>query len=87
MPEILKLKDQPHYNIRYNSLFSRPLLKSVNKGTKSLPFLGTKNWDILQDTYKNMPDLNRFKVALKRWRPVNCPCRICQVSIANVIFV
>ena len=24
-----------------------------------------------------MPDLNSFKVALKKWRPVNGPCRIC----------
>ena len=34
--EIFKLKDQPHYNLRYNSLFSRPLVKSVYKGTESL---------------------------------------------------
>ena len=35
MHEILKLKDQLHYNLRYNSLFSRPLVKSVYKGTGS----------------------------------------------------
>ena len=34
-----------------------------------------------------MPDLNSFKVALKKWRPVNCPCRICKVYIANAGFV
>ena len=87
MHEIFKLKDQPHYNLRYNSLFFRPLVKSVYKGTKSLSFLGPKTWDILPDTYKDMPDLNSFKLALKRWRPVNCPCRICKVYIANVGFV
>ena len=42
MHEILKLKDQPHYNLRYSSLFSRPLVKSVYKGTESLSFLGPK---------------------------------------------
>ena len=36
MQEIFKLKDQPHYNLRYNSLFFRPLVKSVYKGTESL---------------------------------------------------
>ena len=30
--EIFKLKDQPHYNPRYNSLFPRPLVKSAYKG-------------------------------------------------------
>ena len=45
MHEICKIKDQPHYNLRYNSLFSRPLVKSVYKGTESLSFLGPKIWD------------------------------------------
>ena len=86
MHEIFKLKDQPQYNLRYNSLFSRPLVKSVYKGTESLSFLGPKIWDILPDTYKDLPDLNSFKVALNKWRPVNCPCRICKVYIAQCCF-
>ena len=87
MQEIFKLKYQPHYNLRYNSLFFRPFVKSVYKGTECLSFLGPKIWDILPDIYKNMLDLNSFKLALKRWRPVNCPCRICKVYITNVGFV
>ena len=66
MNEIFKLKDLPQYNLRYNSLFSRPLVKSVYKGTERLLFLGLKIWDILPDTYKDLPDLNSFKVALKK---------------------
>ena len=66
MHDIFKLKDQPHYNLRYNSLFSGPLVKSVYKVPKSFSFSGPKIWDILPDTYKDMPDLNSFKVALKK---------------------
>ena len=44
MHEIFKLKDQPQYNLRYNSLFSRPLVKLVYKGTEKLSFLGPKIW-------------------------------------------
>ena len=87
MHEIFKSKDQSQYNIRYSCLFSRPPVKSVDKGTESLSFLGSKIWDILLDTCKDIPNLNSFKVALKKWRPVNCPCRICKVYIANVGFV
>ena len=87
MHEIFKLKDQPHYNLRYNSLLSRPLVKSVYGGTESLSLLGLKIWDILPDTYKDLPDLNSFKVALKKWRPANCACRICKVYIVNVGFI
>ena len=87
MHEIFKLKDQPQYNLRYNSLFSRSLVKSVYKGTESLSFLGPKIWDILPNIYKDIPDLNSFKAALKKWRPVNFPCRICKIYITNVGFV
>ena len=87
MHEIFKLKDQPHYRLRNNSLFSRPLVISIYKDTENLSFLGPNIWDILPDTNKDMPDLNSFKVALKNWRPVKCPCRICKVYIANVGFV
>ena len=73
MHDVFKLKDQAQYNLRYNSLFCRPLVKSVYKGIESLSFLGPKIWDILPDTYKNLRYLNSFKVALKKWRPVNCP--------------
>ena len=40
--EISKLNDQPHCNLKYNSLFSRPFVKSVFKGAESLSFLGPK---------------------------------------------
>ena len=63
MHEIFKLKHQSHYNLRYNSLFSRPLVKSVYKGTESLSFLGPNIWYILPDPYEGNPDLSSFKVA------------------------
>ena len=71
----------------YSSIFSRPLVKSVCKSIDSLSLLGPKNWDILPDTYKDMLDLNSFKVALKKWRPVNCSCIICKVYNCNVGFI
>ena len=87
MHEVFKLKDQCQYDLRHNYLFFRPLVNSVHKGTESLSFFGPKIWDVLPDTYKDVPDLNSFKVASKKWRPVNCLCRICNVYIANVGFV
>ena len=48
MHEIFKLQDQSQYNLRHDSLFSRPLVKSVYKGTESLSFLRPKIW-ILPD--------------------------------------
>ena len=84
--EDFKLTDKPQYNLKYNSLFSRPLIKSVYQGTASLSLLVPKAWDVLPDPYKEMSDLNSFKKALKKWRFVNCFCRICKVYVANVDF-
>ena len=60
---------------------------SVYKCAESLSFLRPKIWDILADTYKDLHDFDSFKVALKKWRPVYCPCKICKVYVANVGFV
>ena len=70
MYEIFKLKSNPHFNLRHSSLISWSLVKSVYKGTESSLFLGSKIWDILADTYKDMPNSNSFKVALNKWIPV-----------------
>ena len=61
MHENFKLKDQPHFNLRDNSPFSRPLVRSVYKGIESLSFLGPKIWDMLPETFKDMSDLNSLK--------------------------
>ena len=42
---------------------------------------------IYNDKYTDLPDLDSFEVALRKWRPANCPCRICKVYIVNVGFV
>ena len=34
-----------------------------------------------------MPALHSFKVALKKWRLLNYPSRICKIYIANVGFI
>ena len=38
------------YNLRHNSQFSRPLVRSVLLRTKSLSYLGPVFWDILPDS-------------------------------------
>ena len=74
--EIFKLKDQHQYNLSYSSLFFRPLVKSVYKGTESLSFLGPKIWDILPNTYKNIPDSNSFLSSFKELETCKLPLQI-----------
>ena len=43
-------KNSHPYNLRLNSQFSRPLVRSVFHGTKSMSYLGPVIWDILLDS-------------------------------------
>ena len=54
--------------------------------SQSIKVLGPKIWDILPNTYKHMPNLNSFKVALKKWRPVYCPYRIVRFILSMFSF-
>ena len=42
---------------------------------------------MLPDDYKNIDTLNAFKIKITKWKPENCPCRLCKVYINNIGFV
>ena len=87
MNEIIEVRNEHPYNLRQNSEFFRPLVKSVYHGTESLFYLGPKVWDILPNIYKDMDSLHKLKKAIKKWKLENCPCRICEKCIANIGFI
>ena len=87
MHDVFQMKNEPHYNLRYNSLFNRPLVRSVYNGTESASFLGPKIWDLLPNEFKEMENLESFKRAIKKWKPEKCPCRICRRYLPNVGFI
>ena len=79
MNEIFEVRNEHPYNLKRNSQFFRPLIKSVYHGNESLSYLGPKVWDILPHIYKNIDGLQKLKTAIKKWRrPENFPCRICK---------
>ena len=87
MNDIFKHKGNSRYNLRQSSGFTRPLVKSVYHGSESVSLLGPKLWDILPNNYNDIDNLNTFKNKFKKWKPENCPCRLCKVYIDNIDFV
>ena len=87
MNEIFEVSNKHLYNLRQNSQFSWSLVKSVYHGTESLSYLGPKVWDKHPNAYKNVDGLNKFKKAIKRWKPENSLCTICKKYTANVSFI
>ena len=39
------------------------------------------------DDYKTKQNLDTFKIRIKKWKPENCPCRLCKVYIDRVGFL
>ena len=73
-------------NNRNLSEFVRPNVRSVFNGTENISFLGPKIWDIEPKELKQLEIVNAFKREIKKWKPVNCPCRLCRPYIQNVGF-
>ena len=67
-PVVGNVSTQKHshpYNLRLNSQFSRALVSSAFHATESISYLGPVIWDILRNSYKNLPNFivskNRVK--------------------------
>ena len=61
--------------------------KTVRFGTETLRNLGPKIWDIIPSDIKNSPSLINFKHKIKKWIPLNCPCRLCLNYIEGLGFI
>ena len=64
------------YDFRNPSEFARRNGRSVFNGTESISFLGPKIWDIVPSELKQLEMENAFKKEIKKWKPVNCSCRL-----------
>ena len=79
--ELFEQRNEKHYDLRKNSQFTIPSIRTVCHGSESILFLGPKIWNILPDS------IEAFKMQIKKWKPENCPCRLCKVYVQNVGFV
>ena len=78
---------QNNYNLRYGSYFAIPNVKSVYYGTESLSNLEPRIWNLVPDKLKQLVDFHAFKKEIKKWKPENCPCRLCKTYIPHVGFI
>ena len=86
MKDIFPINRNP-YNIKQNSQFSRTRVNTVYHGTESISNLGPKIWDLVPSNLKEISELDKFKKAIKQWKPEDCPCRLCKVFVQNVGFL
>ena len=75
-------------NTRSQSQFyNRGKTKTVNNGLETLRSLGPKLWDRIPEDMKQVETVSSFKIEIKKWTPVNCPCRLCRNYIPNLGYI
>ena len=87
MNETFQLREKSHYNLRYTTEFIIPPIHSVYHGRESASYLGPKLWELIPTVIRQIDTLSGFKKAIKKWKPIDCPCRICKTYIPNVVFL
>ena len=88
-PKIMRLvfPTKPTIQYPWENIFQTKNIRTVTWGSESLSYLGPKLWSLLPRHFKKLPTLKRFKPAIRRWRPDNCPCRLCKYYLAGVGFI
>ena len=61
-------------------------VKSVYHGTETLIHLGPKIWTMIPEDMKRY-SLSKFTKKIRKWKPTNCPCRICKTYIKGIGFI
>ena len=87
MNDVFKVRNETHYRLRHTSQFLIEPIHSVFNGSESASYLGPKIWEQIPIEIKNKDSLISFKKEIKKWKPLNCPCRLCKTYIANVGFI
>ena len=61
--------------------FILPKVRTVNRGIETIRYRGPKTWAIVPEEIKMAPSLDVFKDKIKKWKPVDCDCRLCKTYI------
>ena len=63
-------------------------MSNLYHGTESLSNLGPRIWNLVPDKLKQLVDIiDAFKKEIKKWKPENCPCRLCKTYIPHFGFI
>ena len=86
MNDVLQMRNNTHYNLRYAPTFHEPF-HGVFNDSESASYLRPKIWEQIPNGVKMINYLVRFKKEIRNRKAVDCPCRISKVFIPNLGFV
>ena len=68
MQKIFTLRHQNQSNLRNWTYFDTPKVRTVNHGSESVRYLGSKIWEIIPAYTKELDTNDKFKIAIKKIR-------------------
>jgi len=86
MKQIFPMTLNP-YNLRNKNPFISSNVHSVYNGTETISYRGPQIWALVPNDIKHSKSSTEFKRRIRKWKPNDCPCRICKRFIANIGFV
>ena len=81
MKDVFTFNENTSYNTRNKRKFHQRSKKSVTFGSETLSYLGPKIWELVPVEIKNADLAASFKRAIKKWKPINCPCHLCMPDV------
>ena len=61
LAEVFPVIQQSQYNMRNHSYFAMPRAKTINHGSESLSYIGSKFWDSVPSHMKESDSINELK--------------------------
>ena len=75
------------YILRSKSKFVVPSVRTVHNGQNSIQYCGPVIWNMIPGYIKDSETLDVFKGKIQKWKPINCPCRLCKKYTPNLGFI
>ena len=85
MNEIFIVKVSSRYPSK--QIFVTHNVRTVTYGINTLSHMGPKIWLLIPDEIKASCTLSIFKRKITKWKPVDCPCRLCKTYLDKVGFI
>ena len=75
------------YNLRSDSKFVVPSVRTVHNGQNSIQYYGPLIWNMIPGYIKDSETFDIFKGKIRKWKPINCPCHLYKKFIPNLGFI
>ena len=74
-----------NYNLRYQSDIGVPGINTIFCDANSSKYSGSVILNSLQNDLRNICDFDLFKTTIQRWKPVECPYRLCKNYLGGLV--